>query len=142
MSETLPSDVHLVNLKGKWTEESAYQNVCSWLQLTKTQKFRIDLITAQNDVMAIGAKKAVKESADEMDRDDLAGIPVTGCGGVLGTGQAWVRAGHMVATVVLPPNAVTAITLMTRSLQRKIPPEEHVFTSAEPFPSIESMKRL
>jgi ribose transport system substrate-binding protein len=142
LREILPSSVHLVNLKGKWTEESAHHSVCSWLQLMKAQKTRIDLITAQNDMMAMGAKKAVKESANEMDRDDLFRIPVMGCDGVPGTGQAWVRAGHMVATVIIPPNAGTAITLMTRSLQTKIPPAEQAFTSAEPFPSLESMKPL
>jgi ABC-type sugar transport system substrate-binding protein len=32
----------------------------------------LDLIAAQNDVMAMGAKKAVKEFASEADRDLLA----------------------------------------------------------------------
>jgi|SRR5580658_3606791 hypothetical protein len=52
-----------------------------------------------------------------------------------------VRAGHTVATVVIPPNAA-AIAFMTRSIQMQTPPAEQVFTSAEPFPSLECMKPL
>jgi ABC-type sugar transport system substrate-binding protein len=142
LRQALPAMVHLVNLKGRWTEESAYQSVSSWMKLMGAQKCRIDLITAQNDVMAMGAKKAVKDLASELDRDVLAKIPVTGCDGVPSTGQAWVRAGHMAATVIIPPSAGKAVTLMTRALQTHIPPAEHTSTPAEPFPAIESLKPL
>src|SRR5208282_2983838 len=128
----------LVNLKGRWTEESAYHSVSSWMKLMGAQKVRIDLITAQNDAMAMGAKKAVKDLANEMDRELLAKIPVTGCDGVPSTGQAWVRAGHMVATVIIPASVGKAIALMTRALQTKISPAEHTLMLAEPFPAIES----
>jgi len=140
LRETLPSGVQLVNLKGKWTEESAYQSVCSWMTLMRAQKLRIDMICAQNDAMAIGAKKAVKELADEADREVLSSIPVTGCDGVPGTGQAWVRAGRMAATVIVPPCAGTAVTLMTRALQTKVPPADHTFAIPEPFPPIDALK--
>jgi hypothetical protein len=65
-----------------------------------------------------------------------------GCDGVPGTGQAWVRAGHMVATVIVPASAGKAVALMTRALQTKVPPAEHTTTPAEPFPPIESLKPL
>ncbi len=79
LRETLPTNIQLVNLRGKWTEESGYQSVCSWMKLMRAQKFRIDLICGQNDVMAMGAKKAVRELATEMDGDLLSSIPATGC---------------------------------------------------------------
>jgi ribose transport system substrate-binding protein len=139
---TIPATVHLVNLKGRWTEESAYQSVANWMKLMGTQNCRIDLITAQNDVMAMGAKKAVKDLANELDRDVLAKIPVTGCDGVPGTGQAWVRAGHMVATVIVPASAGKAVRLMTRALETHVAPVEHTIASAEPLPAIELLKPL
>ena len=140
LRQTLSSKVQLVNLKGKWTEESAYQSVSSWMKLMGAQKVRINLITAQNDAMAMGAKKAVKDLAGEMVRDALAKIPVMGCDGVPSTGQAWVRAGHMVATVVIPASAGKAVSLMTRALQTKISPAEHTSMLAEAFPPVESLK--
>ena len=142
LRETLPDNVQLVNLKGRWTEESAFQSVSSWMKLMSAQKFRIDLITAQNDVMAMGAKRALKDLANELDRDLLSRIPITGCDGVPSTGQAWVRAGHMAATVVVPPSAGKAISLMTRALQTRVPTAEHTLTVPEPFPAFASLKAL
>jgi ABC-type sugar transport system substrate-binding protein len=142
LRETLPSNVQLVNLRGKWTEESGYQSVCSWMKLMRAQKFRIDLICGQNDVMAMGAKKAVKELASELDREFLSSIPATGCDGVPSTGQTWVRTGHLSATVVVPPSSGKAIVLMTRALQTKTQPAEHTFTTPEAFPALESLKPL
>ncbi len=142
LRETLPTNVQLVNLRGKWTEESGYQCVTSWMKLMKAQKFRIDLICGQNDVMAMGAKKAVKELANEIDRDFLSGIPATGCDGVPSTGQSWVRTGQLSATVVVPPSSGKAIVLMTRALQSKTQPAEHTFTAPEPFPPLESLRPL
>jgi ABC-type sugar transport system substrate-binding protein len=142
LRETLPSNVQLVNLRGKWTEESGYQSVCSWMKLMRAQKFRIDLVCGQNDMMAMGAKKAIKELAGELDRDLLSNMPAMGCDGVPSTGQSWVRAGHLSATVVVPPSAGKAMVLMTRALQTKTQPTEHTFTTPEPFPPLESLKPL
>jgi ribose transport system substrate-binding protein len=142
LRETVPPNIQLVNLRGKWTEESGYQAVSSWMKLMRAQKTRIDVICAQNDVMAMGAKKAVKELANEIDRDLFLGMPVTGCDGVPSTGQAWVRTGDLTATVVIPPSCGKAIGLMTRSLQAKSQPPEHSFTIPEPFPPIDVLKPL
>ena len=132
--------MQLVNLKGKWTEESAYQSVSSWMKLMRAQKTRIDMISAQNDVMAMGAKKAVNELASDLDRELLSAIPVTGCDGVPSTGQAWVRTGHLQATIIVPPSCGKAIALMTRALQTKSQPAEHTYTVSESFPPVESLK--
>ncbi len=137
---TLPSNVQLVNLRGKWTEESAYHSVCSWMNLMRAQKFHIDLICGQNDVMAMGAKRAVKELANELDRERLSSIPATGCDGVPNTGQAWVRTGQLSATVIVPPSCGKAIALMTRALQIKVQPAERTFTNPEAFPPLESLR--
>jgi ABC-type sugar transport system substrate-binding protein len=140
--ETLPPKAQLVSLRGKWTEESAYRSVRSWMELMRAQQFRTDLICGQNDAMAMGAKKAVNELAGELNRELLSRLPVTGCDGVPRTGQAWVRAGQMAATVVVPPSAGKAMALMTRALQNQVPPAEHTFTVPEPFPPLDSLKPL
>jgi ABC-type sugar transport system substrate-binding protein len=140
LSERLASNVHLVNLKGKWTEESALQSVSSWMALMRAQKFQIELICAQNDAMAMGAKKALTASLDDKDRGLLSHIPVIGCDGVPNTGQSWVRSGQMAATVVIPPTAGKAVAIMARAIQAQHPPAEHTFLVPEPFPSIESLK--
>src|SRR5881628_2711180 len=61
MQETKPAGVQVVLLKAQWTEESSLRAVRSWLKLTTSQKSTIDLVGAQDDSMAMGARKAFQE---------------------------------------------------------------------------------
>jgi ribose transport system substrate-binding protein len=139
LQEVLPPNVHVSNLRGRWTEESAYQSVCSWLRLIAAQKVRIDLIVAQNDAMGMGARKAINEIILDADRDYWLGIPIIGCDGVPRTGQTWVRTGQLAATVIVPPNAGEAIILMTKALRSSAAVPEHAYTASTPFPVIEKL---
>src|SRR5213082_725626 len=58
MQETKPVNVHPTFLRAQWTEESAQKAVRSWLKLTTSHKAAIDIVAAQDDSMAIGARKA------------------------------------------------------------------------------------
>jgi ribose transport system substrate-binding protein len=139
LQELLPPNVHVTSLRGRWTEESAHQSVCSWLHLAAAQRLRIDLIVAQNDAMGIGARKAIEETIVDADRDHWLGIPITGCDGVPTTGQTWVRTGQLAATVVVPPSTGEAMTLMTKALRSGTTVPEHFFTTSSPFPAIEKL---
>lgn len=139
LTEVLPANVHLTTLRGRWTEESAYQSVCSWLKLMAAQRLRIDLVLAQNDAMGMGAKKAIEETVVDSDRDRWSGIPITGCDGVPRTGQTWVRIGQMTATVIIPPTTGKALALMTQVLKTGATVPEHTFTAPAPFPEIEKL---
>src|SRR5262249_46187147 len=88
-----------------WTEEGGYKAVGSWLRLSTAQSEPIDAIIAQNDLMAIGARKALAEIVNELDRERWLNLPFTGVDGLPKTGQAWVRQNLLAATVVVPPNA-------------------------------------
>jgi ribose transport system substrate-binding protein len=139
LMEILSASVKLVQLRGKWTEESGYQSVLSWMKLMRAQKLEIGAICAQNDAMAMGAKKALKESANEEDREFWSKIPVTGCDGVPQTGQSWVRSGHLVATVIVPPSAGKAVVLMAKALRTQSPVAEHTVLKSESFPPVDSL---
>jgi ribose transport system substrate-binding protein len=141
MTEMLSASVKLVQLRGKWTEQSGYQSVLSWMKLMRAQRLEIGAICAQNDAMAMGAKKAVKESAKEGDREFWTKIPVTGCDGVPHTGQSWVRSGHLAATVIVPPSAGKAVALMAKALSAQSPVAAHTFIKAESFPPIDSLMK-
>lgn len=136
LTELLPGNVHLTALRGKWTEESATQSVRSWLKLMSTQKVRVDLILAQNDVMGMGARKAIEKAVTDLERDDWGDVPILGVDGVPKTGQAWVRSGKLTATVIVPASAGKALTLMTRALHEKTAVPEHTYTVSVPFPEI------
>jgi ribose transport system substrate-binding protein len=139
LQELLSPHVHVTSLRGQWTEESAHKSVCSWLRLMAAQKLRIDLIVAQNDAMGMGARKAIDETIVDRDRDQWLGIPIIGCDGVPRTGQTWVRTGQLAATVIVPPSAGEAMTLMTKALRSGTAVPEHTFTTSTPFPAIDKL---
>src|SRR5260221_11878375 len=99
MTEVKPSNIQVTTLKGQWTEESAQKTVRSWLKLSTSKKAVIDLIGAQDDSMAIGARKAFQEVTNETDSERWLKLPYTVCDGLPKTGQAWVRGGLLTATV-------------------------------------------
>jgi ribose transport system substrate-binding protein len=136
LMELLPNNVHLTNLRGRWTEESAYQSVCSWFKLMTSQKARIDLVLAQNDVMGMGARKAIEATVTGPDRDDWLEIPITGCDGVPKTGQAWVTSGKLAATVIVPASSSKALRLMAEALWKGNSVAQHIYTSPTAFPEI------
>ncbi len=134
MQETKPSNLHLTLLRGQWTEESAQRSVRSWLKLTTSQRAAIDLIGAQDDSMAIGARKAFEELANEVEKERWLKLPFTGCDGLPKTGQAWVRSGLLAATVFVPPNTGQAMKMICEAIQQGKPLPERALTVPVSFP--------
>ena len=139
MHSSLPTNIHVNVLRGQWTEESAVRSVSSWLKLTVANKARIDVIGAQNDAMAMGARKVFESLPDSDERDRWLALPFLGVDGLPKTGQAWVRNGSLAATIVIPPNAPLGVELMHRALQNGIKPPERSFTEPESFPPLERL---
>jgi ribose transport system substrate-binding protein len=142
MLETKPSNVQVAMLKGKWTEESAEQVVRSWLQLATSQSSAIDLVGAQDDSMALGARKAFQKIATEAERARWMKLPFTGCDGLPETGQKWVREGWLVATVCVPPLAGTAIEILVKALHEGTQPPEHAVTESFSIPPLKTLASL
>src|SRR5271170_7836474 len=125
MQETKPAGVQVTTLKAQWTQESSQRSVRSWLKLTTSQRAAIDLISAQDESMAMGARDAFKELTSEDERERWLKLPFTGCDGLPKTGQSWVRSGLLAATVFVPPNAGQAIEMLVDALQnKKMPADE------------------
>jgi len=140
MQETKPANIQVIALRGQWTEESSQRAVRSWLKLTTSQKAAVDLIGAQDDSMAMGARKAFEELPNEGDRERWLKLPFTGCDGLPKTGQAWVRSGLLAATVFVPPNAGQAIEMFVQAIQQKKGPPERVLTVPTSIPPITGLK--
>jgi ribose transport system substrate-binding protein len=140
MQEAKPSNIHLVMLKGQWTEESAQRAVRSWLKLSTSQKAKIDTVAAQDDSMAIGSRKAFQELPKDTERDGWLSLPFLGCDGLPNTGQAWVRSGLLTATIFIPPNTGQAIEMVVNALQDAHMPPERVLTTATSVPPLEKLR--
>ena len=141
MQETKPSNIHVTALRAQWTEESAQRAVRSWLKLITSQRAAIDLIGAQDDSMALGARKAFEELANESERERWLKLPFTGCDGLPKTGEAWVRSGLLAATVFVPPNTGQAIEMVFQAIQNGKKAPERALTVPVSIPALGQLKK-
>jgi len=139
MYETKPVDVQVKLMKAQWTESSSYRTVSSWLRLSTSHQGHIDVVAAQDDSMAIGARKAFQELPEGPARDRWLGLPFIGCDGMPKTGQAWVRSGLLAATVVVPANAGQALELLVKTIHTGGMPPERTLTVPHSFPPVETV---
>ncbi|MGC1660306.1 MAG: sugar ABC transporter substrate-binding protein, partial [Candidatus Acidiferrales bacterium] len=139
VQETKPANIKLNMLKAKWTEESGFRAVTAWMQLTTSQKAAIDIVAAQNDDMALGARRAFQELRDEAVREKFLRLPFTGCDGLPKTGQLSVRRGLMAATVAIPACTMFALETLITAMQGGKPAPEISFTVPTPYPPIEEL---
>jgi ABC-type sugar transport system substrate-binding protein len=139
LQEAKPANIHMIALKGQWTEDSALRAVKSWLRLQTSKKANIDLFVAQNDAMAIGVRKALQESLTDLDRERWLQRPFLGVDAVPKTGQTWLRSGLLTATVFTPPNTAPAIELLVDALRNGRMPAPHVLIAPSSMPSIDKL---
>jgi len=137
MLETKPSNIKISILRGKWTEESAKRVICSWLNLATSQKSVIDLVGAQDDSMAMGARRAFQEITNEEERTRWLSLPFTGCDGQPAAGQTWVAKGWLAATIYIPPLAGKAIEILAKAIQERSQPPEQPVTESFSIPPLD-----
>jgi ribose transport system substrate-binding protein len=139
MQTTLRPNIQVTTLRGQWTEESAYKCVTSWLKLNVSHKVSVHLIGAQNDAMAMGARKAFGDVGNVSEKEQWLKLPFTGVDGLPQTGQSWVSNNSLAATVVVPPNAGQAITAMAQALKNNSTVPERSYTVPHSFPALEKL---
>lgn len=100
----------------------------------------MDLVGAQDDSMAMGARKAFSEIA-EAERARWMQIPITGCDGMPKTGQTWVRNGTLAATIFIRPNTDLAIEMLVESMKSGAPLPERRVTDPESVPSLQELAK-
>jgi ribose transport system substrate-binding protein len=140
MQAAKPANVEVRSLKGVWTEQSACQAVSSWLSLSIAKELVLGVVAAQNDAMALGARRAFQELATGATRERFLHLPFIGCDGLPSTGQAAVRSGLLTATVVIPPNAGRAVEVLASALRNGQQPAECILTEPTSYPALPSLK--
>jgi ABC-type sugar transport system substrate-binding protein len=123
------SAIQLRILEGDWTEAGAEKVVTNALRLKTADTLRPDLVGAQNDAMAMGARKALLAG-----RAEWARVPFTGCDGLPEGGQRLVKMKQLAATIVAPSNAGPAIDLIARWLKTKEQPPPQVVLTPRSYP--------
>lgn len=140
MESAKPASVEVRTLKGLWTESSAYLAASSWLKLGLAKGQMIGAVAAQNDAMALGARKALLEQPAGGEGVRWKNLAYLGCDGLPGTGQKAVQDGLLTATVVIPPNAGTAVEAVVSALRTNKQPPECIFTLPTSHPPLESLR--
>lgn len=142
LRSTIPGNTRLLTVRGKWTEQSGYEAAAAWLRLSTSKQEPIALVLSQNDLMALGARKAFIEIATGDTKDRLTKVPIIGCDGLPDSGQLWVKQGSLTATVVLPALAGTAIEMLTSAIRDNTKPKELTIIDALSYPQIDRLVPL
>ncbi len=137
MLETKSQRVQLQVVRAHWTKASAYKAVSAWLRLSTSRQAQLAAVCAQDDSMAMGARKAFEECPEQLAQWQK--MPFLGCDGLPKTGQEWVRRNLLTATIFIPPNADLAIEMMVKSIATGALPPECTFTTARSIPAIEAL---
>ena len=112
LKQALGAGYEVRGVNGDWTSAGGAKAVASWLRLKTAEAFRPDVVVCQNDSMAIGARKALREHRREWED-----VPFLGCDGLPGGGQKQVAEGSLAGTVVTPSNSGPALELVARWLK-------------------------
>ncbi|MGZ4788596.1 MAG: substrate-binding domain-containing protein [Terriglobales bacterium] len=137
-----PANVELKILKGNWTEESGHKTVGSWLKLSTSKSHGFVAVVAQDDAMAIGARKAFSALTDANERSAWLSLPHIGCDGLPETGQQYVRRGQLTATVVYPLVAGIALEMYLNAKSSGTPIPERTFAAPTSYPELGALKPL
>jgi ribose transport system substrate-binding protein len=139
MYETKPVNVQVKVMRGNWTEASAYRAISSWLRLSTSHQYPLDLVAAQDDSMAQGARKAFQDLPEGAARARWLSLPFIGCDGLPKTGQAWVKRGLLAATVFVPPNTGQAMEMMVKAVHSGAMPPERTLTVPVSVPALDAL---
>lgn len=140
MLETKPHNVSVRVLKSaNWTEDAGFHAVGSWLRLSTANQGRIHVVQAQNDALALGARRAIEERAKELKQDHKSGLSFLGVDGLPLTGQAWVRRGILAATVIVPAITSHALDALVATIHGRLQQTERTLVAPESFPGLDAL---
>jgi ABC-type sugar transport system substrate-binding protein len=117
-----------------WTEASGEKAVSAWLRLKSSEGSRPLGVCAQNDALAVGARRALRAQ-----RPEWSDLVFTGCDGSPDYGQRLVGAGELTATIVTPPPTAAAVELVARALAGH--PARDLRVPSRSYPSEEELAR-
>jgi len=137
MLETKPETVTVRLLKStNWTGDGAFRATNSWLRLSTAQREHFNLIQAQNDALALGARRAFEDQSKGSPNNHRTHLLFLGVDGLPQTGQAWVRQGLLAATVVIPAVTPNALEALVNAINKRVQPPERTLVAPESFPRI------
>jgi ABC-type sugar transport system substrate-binding protein len=139
MKERLGDGFSSVLLDGAWTEDSGHDAVRRWLDTTRGF-VPFSLIGAQNDDMAMGAKRAAAEAARMFARPEWETVPVTGVDGMPEYGRRLVDEKALTATVIMPTTTGEAVRLVVGAINKAGQPPTVTTVPVTPYPELNALR--
>lgn len=136
--ELTGSEVRLTVIDARWSETSAADAVRRWVRLRSTGGAHVDVIAAQDDSMARGARLAVEDASGGR---EWSNVRYLGIDGVPEVGQRLVDRGELTATVVMPSNTGAALEMLARA-QTGASSVVSLELRAASYPSEASLERI
>ena len=122
--------VELIVLNADWTEAGAEKAIVTWLRLSKSRDVSISAVVAQNDAMAMGARRAVAETMPQW-----LGCPFIGCDGTGSGGQRFVRERSLTATIIIKPTAGVAVDIVAGQINSGVRVPARTVLEPTPYPA-------
>jgi ABC-type sugar transport system substrate-binding protein len=119
---------------GGWTESDGAAAFNSWYGLFKTRTFTIDVIAAQSDELAIGARNACEAVTNPAHRALLLKARFLGVDACPAFGRRLVDEGKLTASVTMPANTAEAIRALRRFWESGQPLPLKAHTEPEAYP--------
>jgi ABC-type sugar transport system substrate-binding protein len=132
--------IKLVTFRADWTSEGGEQALRSWIQTVDLTDLPRCLVGAQNDNMAVGAKRALASEAETRGQPEIGQVRVTGCDGLPGFGRRLVQERRLAATVVIPPTAGRAVDELASALSGGGQPTQEIVLGVSSFPPLEQIE--
>jgi LacI family transcriptional regulator len=129
----------LTVLESDWTVEGARLLLDAWLAGADPDGLP-EVVCAQNDEMALGARQALRDVASRRDLPHLGTLPILGCDGSAALGQRMVLRRRLWATVMVPSAAGLAVEWLARARDGEGEPPEHLTLSVSSFPELAQLE--
>jgi ABC-type sugar transport system substrate-binding protein len=133
------SSIELVTLNSDWTADGGTRALADWMREHASVDASTLLVGAQNDAMAMGARRALEEIGKQREGFSWSAIRVCGCDGSPRYGKRLVSEGKLTSTVVVPPVAGRAVDEIASMLEARARPPVQVFLSPTSFPDLEML---
>jgi ABC-type sugar transport system substrate-binding protein len=140
MENAMPENIHVKTLKIQWTEESAYNSVSTWLNLSTVHAADTDLVSSQNTDFILAAKRAFQTRVDAGERQKWLHLPCTGVG-VLSQTKPLLDDGTLAAAVITSLTTNIALEMLVKAVQTGAQPPEHTFVPASSRPALADLAR-
>ncbi len=137
--ETKRQEIELRALNGQWQESVACDVVSSWLRLPTSRGLRSLVVAAQNDFMAMGARKAFSQ-VTKRPASKTPVVRYVGCDGLEEQGHRWVQAGLLDGTVCCPSLTALAMDLLAKELRHGVAPQPLTLADPVSYPPLERLQ--